>query len=122
MTAQDFTSEAGIVNYPVRSCVHAQNEYSRLVIRRIFAGQVVSIITASSLHPHIPASDFLSRHPELDEVKPRHYRETTRARCDGSGAAIEGDGGQPVGRYGNCIVPDSGDDTELAAMREEVAA
>lgn len=122
MTAQDFASETEIENYPVRLCATPKNEYSRLVVRRIFAGQVVSIITASSLHPHIPASDFLSRHPELDEVRPRHYRETTRARCDGSGADIERDGDQSAGRYGSFIVPGSGDDTELAAMREEVAA
>ena len=42
----------------------AQNAASRLVIRRIASNQVVSIVSASSAHPHFGAEHFQARHPE----------------------------------------------------------
>ena len=60
---------------PASLCATTKNEFSRLVIRRIQAGQVISVVTASSHHPHF-ASQFSESFDRNLDIPGIEYRET----------------------------------------------
>ena len=89
---------------------------SRIVIRRIVANQVVSILSVSSAHPHFGADEFRGRHPEQFEdfpgVSTGQPRRTPGRNTDAGGRLAECDG------HGQAIVDGSEDVPAPATSRE----
>jgi len=80
---------------PARYFAVAQNVPYRIVIRRIQAGQVISITTASSSHPHFTASQFsdsFERSSDIPDTTVRQSCPTPEVHRRGE-AAIECAGG-----------------------------
>ena len=96
----------------------AQNAASRLVIRRIVSNQVVSIVSASSAHPHFGAEHFQARHPEqfdpndLPGVSTGQQRRTFGRNTDAGGRLADGDG------HVQAIADGSADASAPATLRE----
>ena len=102
---------------PLRYFAPAQNE-SRLVIRRIVANQVVSILSVSSAHPHFGADEFRGRHPEqfnpndLPGVSTGQQRRISGRTTDAGGRLADGDG------HVQAIADGSADVSAPATLRE----
>jgi hypothetical protein len=67
MISKTLQSDSQDDNLRARYFAITQNESSRIVIRRIVSGQVISITTASSIHPHIPSVECAAHFSESFE-------------------------------------------------------